>query len=57
MHLYERSYGSFQRSFTLPPVVDPSRITAEFSKGVLRIHLPKDDEAKPKGRKIAIKAG
>jgi HSP20 family protein len=55
VHLYERSYGSFQRSFTLPSDVDAAKISAEFEKGVLKIHLPKDGEAKPKGRKIAIK--
>jgi HSP20 family protein len=55
VHLYERSYGSFQRSFTLPSNVEAAKISAEFEKGVLKIHLPKDGEAKPKGRKIAIK--
>jgi len=53
-HLYERSYGSFYRAFTLPTHVDAGKIAAEFEKGVLKIHLPKDGEAKPKGRKIEI---
>ena len=53
-YVYERGYGSFQRSFTLPSTVDPAKIAAEFSKGVLTLHLPKGAEVKPKGRKIAI---
>lgn len=53
-HLWERSYGSFTRSFTLPPTVDPEKITAEFANGVLKVHLPKTREAKAKGRKIEV---
>jgi HSP20 family protein len=53
--LFERSYGSFQRSFALPRTVDVSKITAEFDKGVLEVHLPKTTEAKAKGQKIEIK--
>lgn len=52
--LFERSYGTFQRSFTLPRAVDTSKISAEFDKGVLEVHLPKTTEAKAKGQKIAI---
>jgi HSP20 family protein len=54
VYLYERTYGSFQRSFTLPSTVDDSMITAEFEKGVLKVHMPKTAEAKPKGRKVEI---
>lgn len=53
-HLWERSHGSFERSLTLPRMVDPDRITAEHRDGVLRIHLPKLAEAR--GRKIEIGA-
>lgn len=56
-YLYERTYGSFQRTFALPPTVDNSNITAEFDKGVLKVHMPKTAEVKPKGRKVDIKAG
>lgn len=56
VYLYERTYGSFQRSFTVPASVDSSKITAEFEKGVLKVHMPKDGEAKPKGRKIEVKS-
>ncbi len=55
VYLYERSYGSFQRAFTLPANVETDKIAAEFEKGVLKIHVPKDGQAKPKGRKIEIK--
>jgi HSP20 family protein len=44
----ERSYGTFTRSFTLPNVVDTEKIKAEFKDGVLRMTLPKKEEAKPK---------
>ena len=51
-HLWERRYGQFQRSFTLPRTVKADDIRAGFDKGVLRIHMPKVAEAKT--RKIAI---
>ncbi|MEJ2203953.1 MAG: Hsp20/alpha crystallin family protein [Gemmatimonadota bacterium] len=54
-HLWERRYGSFQRTFTLPRTVKAEDIQARFDKGVLRITMPKLAEAK--GRKIAIQAG
>jgi HSP20 family protein len=40
-HIAERSWGAFERSFTLPNNVDPSNIEAEFAEGVLTLHLPK----------------
>lgn len=53
-HLVERSYGAFQRSFTLPASVDRDRITADFDKGVLRLRLPTRADATPRGRRIEI---
>jgi HSP20 family protein len=47
-HRVERSYGTFSRSFTLPTVVDQAAIKAEFKDGLLRLTLPKREEAKPK---------
>jgi len=44
----ERSYGKFQRVFTLPADVDSDKITAEFKAGVLRIEVPKPEEKKAK---------
>ena len=55
-YLFERTYGSFQRSFALPTNVDGSKIIAEFDKGLLKIHMPKSEELKPKGRKVEIKS-
>jgi HSP20 family protein len=51
-HVYERSYGSFSRSFTLPRTVDGQNIVATFDNGILTVKLPKVPEAK--GRKIEI---
>lgn len=51
-HLWERRYGAFQRSFTLPRTVKGEDIRAAFDKGVLRIRMPKVAEAKT--RRIAI---
>jgi HSP20 family protein len=50
----ERAYGSFSRSFTLPTVVDTDNIKAEFKDGVLRMSLPKKEEAKPKQISINV---
>lgn len=51
-HLWERRYGQFQRSFTLPRTVKGDEIRAQFEKGVLRVRMPKVAEAKT--RRIAI---
>jgi HSP20 family protein len=45
-HVWERAYGKFVRSFTLPRPVDAAKVKAEFEKGVLTVHLPKTVEAK-----------
>jgi HSP20 family protein len=44
----ERTYGGFQRSFTLPNTVDATKVAAEFKNGVLTITLPFKEEAKPR---------
>jgi HSP20 family protein len=48
----ERSFGRFSRSLTLPDGVDPDRIEASFSHGVLEVRIPKPEERKP--RRIEI---
>ena len=53
-HRIEGFYGQFSRSFTVPGVVDAGRVEAEMRDGVLTIHLPKREEAKP--RQIEVKA-
>jgi HSP20 family protein len=55
-HLTERSYGSFQRSFTLPDGVDRDKVSADFAKGVLTISMPKTAKAKEAEKKIEVKA-
>ena len=44
----ERSYGKFQRAFSLPADVDPDTITAELKDGVLRVEVPKPGDKKAK---------
>ncbi|GAB4243998.1 MAG: Hsp20/alpha crystallin family protein [Candidatus Methylacidiphilales bacterium] len=53
-HRIERFYGSFARSFVVPDNADGSRISADFKNGVLRVHLPKSEEAKPKQIEIKV---
>jgi HSP20 family protein len=53
-HRVERSYGAFTRSFTMPNMVDTEKIKAEYKDGVLRVSLPKKDEAKPKQISINV---
>ena len=47
-HRVERGYGSFTRSFTLPEGAASDKISAEYKDGVLKVHLTKSAEAKPK---------
>jgi HSP20 family protein len=44
----ERSYGRFERSFTIPEGTDIERIEANYENGVLMLAIPKAEEAKPK---------
>ena len=44
----ERSYGTFSRSFSLPSNIKADAIQASHENGVLTLHLPKAEEAKPK---------
>ena len=44
----ERFYGSFSRSFTLPPTVDAAQISASYKDGILTVRIPQREEAKPK---------
>ncbi len=53
-HLIERSYGSFTRSVRLPGQVQSDKINANFKNGVLRVTLPKTEEAKKKEIKIKV---
>jgi len=55
-HFLERTYGSFQRAFDLPASVDRNKVSADFSKGVLTITLPKTAQAQKPQKKIEIKS-
>jgi HSP20 family protein len=52
---YERSYGSFSRSFSLPPNVDVEGIQAEAQDGVLTVTIPKVLKVNPQPKEIEIK--
>jgi HSP20 family protein len=47
-HRVERAYGTFQRTFTLPNLVDQEKVQATYQDGVLELRLPKSEAAKPK---------
>ena len=44
----ERSFGKFERAFTLPTGLDPEKIKADYKDGVLKIEIPKPEKEKPK---------
>ncbi len=53
-HRRERSYGSFTRSFSLPEGTDASKVKAEFKDGLLQVHLPKTEQAKPRQVEVRV---
>jgi HSP20 family protein len=56
VHRYERTYGAFERSFTLPTTVDPNAIKATYENGVLTVTLPKVEKAKPRQIEVQVAA-
>ncbi|HET9530881.1 MAG TPA: Hsp20/alpha crystallin family protein [Blastocatellia bacterium] len=54
-HRLERNYGEFLRTFTLPPFIELNKIAAEFKDGLLYLHLPKREEARPKQIEVKVK--
>ena len=54
-HRIERSYGAFQRSFTLPATVEQDKVKAKMKDGILEVRLPKAKEAKSKKIEIEVK--
>ena len=54
-HRIERSYGQFQRSFSVPQTVDTEKVSAEYRNGVLTVKLPKKEAAKPRQVQIEVK--
>jgi len=55
-HRVERAYGTFSRSFSLPPTVDATRIAAKYEAGVLTVTLPFREESKPRSINVEIAA-
>jgi len=53
-HRIERSYGTFLRSFALPEGADGAKVNAEFKDGLLKVHLPKSEQAKPKTVEVKV---
>ena len=54
-HQLERSYGKFSRSVAIPSGVMLDKIHAEYEQGVLSVHIPKAEEAKPKQIEVKVK--
>jgi len=53
-HRLERSYGTFERAFTLPETVNPEGVKADYKNGVLTVTLPKKEVAKPRQIKVNV---
>lgn len=53
-HRIERSYGTFQRIFTLPDTIQQDKVKAKFKDGILEIIMPKEEKAKPKMVKVDV---
>jgi HSP20 family protein len=54
VHRYERTYGAFERTFTLPTSIDASNIKASYAHGVLTVTLPKVEKAKPRQIQVEV---
>jgi Molecular chaperone (small heat shock protein) len=55
VHRYERSYGTFERNFALPTTVDPEKIDASYSHGLLTVTIPKAERARPREIPVKVK--
>ena len=53
----ERSYGRFQRSFTLGVPVQHDQVRATYRDGVLEVHLPKSEETRPRKVQVSVEGG
>jgi HSP20 family protein len=53
-HKVERSYGRFVRQFAMPTGVDAVKVLADYKDGVLNVHLPKTEAAKPKSIDVKV---
>ena len=57
LHRFERTYGTFERTFVLPSTVDPEKIEARYEHGVLLVSIPKAERAKPREIRVISSAG
>ena len=53
-HRVERAYGTFERTFALPEGTTADKLTADYKDGVLMVHLPKSEVAKPKPVEVKV---
>jgi HSP20 family protein len=53
-HRVERAYGSFVRTFIVPDDAEADKVAAQFKDGVLTIHIPKSEKAKPKQIEVRV---
>jgi HSP20 family protein len=51
---HERSFGKFQRAFTLPSHIQSDKIKAHYKDGILEIDIPKSEEVKPKQVEVKV---
>ncbi|NJP07962.1 MAG: Hsp20/alpha crystallin family protein [Chloroflexaceae bacterium] len=56
-HRVERRFGSFQRSMSLPTVVEVDKINASLTDGVLKLTIPKAEAVKPRAIKVSVGGG
>ncbi|MFN0169349.1 MAG: Hsp20/alpha crystallin family protein [Bryobacteraceae bacterium] len=54
-HRIERSFGTFMRTFAVPPSVEADKVSADYRNGVLTVTLPKKEAAKPRQVKVQVK--
>ncbi|HLS47164.1 MAG TPA: Hsp20/alpha crystallin family protein [Gemmatimonadales bacterium] len=65
VHRYERSYGTFERTFSLPNTVETDKVEADFENGILTVTMPKSERVRPReiplnrseSRKRQVEAG
>lgn len=53
-HRVERAYGCFFRSFSLPDDVEGQKVRADFKEGLLSVHVPKSEKAKPRAIEVKV---
>ena len=53
-HRVERAFGTFGRSFSLPDDASPGKVTADFKDGVLKVHLAKNEKARPQQVEVSV---